>query len=81
MIKRTFKVCTTCSEIVIQGYSDAIEDGTVHQKLCNKIDKELLPEGYYWIGSSFGTEHDAFKPCDACGKVADKLITVMACKQ
>lgn len=76
--KSTVKVCVTCSEIIVQGYTDAIDDTQEHQSRCNFIDKQLLPAGYSWSENIERLEREQFKKCEGCNTVADDIYTCVA---
>jgi len=59
-------LCADCSEIVSQGYTDNIDD-TEHQNRCNKLDKEILKSGWYWLETSKIDADSFFEKCECCG--------------
>ena len=75
-----YDMCEMCAEIVTQGYTDLIDDTQEHQRLCNHIDKKVLPQGEYWLDSAqVHYEAEYGKTCEGCG-VRGTTHVVQSCK-
>lgn len=67
--------CQDCTDIVVQGYCDSIEDEEVHAARVNHIDKNILPPGHYWMEQIRTIEPDHFLKCECCGQVGvDRFV-------
>ena len=62
-----YLVCAECSDIILYGYSDNIEDAKDHAERCNYIDKKLLPRGEYWLGYHEIDQDQFCEKCEVCG--------------
>lgn len=67
-IQRTnWTMCDECTDIIVNGYTDLIEDMDAHQERCNHIDRGVLPAGEYWSGYTELDRNEYMATCESCG--------------
>ncbi len=67
--------CETCAEIVVQGYSDSIEDCDEHKKRVLQVEAELS-EGWYFLEECKTFEHTYLisDRCEVCGVDGSRVV-------
>lgn len=62
----SFLACDTCSEIVINGYSDAIDSTKEANRRAQQVSQKLPPHAY-WLGTVSSDRDLHYSACEFCG--------------